>query len=132
MCKLSCSGIGIVAPVYEEKLVKQNASGMQQILVCEMSLLCMGYLLLLVFEERSCSRAVSKCITMVAFEVHRMADISRCQLVSACRTLGVKLGDVKSKTTVTAPFPDGCLCCCVVLIHTYIHTYIYMIHGFVG
>ena len=39
---------------------------------------------------------------MVAFEVHRIADISRSQLVSACRTLGVKLGDVKSKTTVTA------------------------------
>ena len=41
---------------------------------------------------------------MVAFEVHRMADISRSQLVSACRTLGVKIGDVKSssKITVTA------------------------------
>ena len=73
--------------------------------MCEISFALHGIAVVaLVSEEKSYSRAVSECITMVAFEVHRMADISRSQLVSACRTLGVKLGDVKSssKITVTA------------------------------
>ena len=70
--------------------------------MCKMSALHGITVVALVSEEKSYSRAVSECITIVAFGVHRITDISRSQLVSACRTLGVKLGDVKSKTTVTA------------------------------
>ena len=49
----------------------------------------------------SYSQKASECIVMVGFDVHRMTDISRSQLISACKTLHIKIGEEKSKSAIT-------------------------------
>ena len=46
---------------------------------------------------------------MVGFDATRMKDISRTQLVSACRSLNVQLGADKSKATTTPLVADAML-----------------------
>ena len=49
----------------------------------------------------SYTQKVSECIVIVRFDVHRMTDISRSQLISACKTLHIKIGEEKSKSAIT-------------------------------